>query len=135
MCCSRQLLFKCSDVTVVKFSDDPGSVWSQLNFSLKRIIKQQGRHLTVIKYPHTTPSWHARAISSFFPFLSPKLNPLIYYSVGVKSWADPELYILINGKPAKDRIVWHSLVEANDIKAAVAKLRDTNWLYTDVEDT
>ena len=49
--------------------------------------------------------------------------------------ADPELYIIVNGKPTKDRIVWRSLVEVNDIKAAVAKLRDTNWLYMDVEDT
>ena len=45
---------------------------------------------------------------------------------------DPELYIVVNGKPTKNKIVWRSLVNIDNIKAAVDKLRQINWLYKDV---
>ena len=45
---------------------------------------------------------------------------------------DPELYIVVNGKPTKNEIVWRSLVNIDNIKAAVEKLRQINWLYKDV---
>ena len=34
----------------------------------------------------------------------------------------PELYIIVNGKPTKGKVVWHSLVDVNDLTAAVQKL-------------
>ena len=37
-----------------------------------------------------------------------------------------------NGKPTKNKIVWRSLVNIDNIKAAVDKLRQINWLYKDV---
>ena len=37
---------------------------------------------------------------------------------------DPELFILLDGRPTKDKIVWQSLVDVNDIKRAVTKLRN-----------
>ena len=48
------------------------------------------------------------------------------------SLASPELYIIVNGKPTKTKVVWHSLVDVNEIKKAVKKLKDINWLYKDV---
>ena len=47
------------------------------------------------------------------------------------SLASPELYIIVNGKPTKTKVVWHSLVDVNEIKKAVQKLKDINWLYKD----
>ncbi len=32
---------------------------------------------------------------------------------------DPELYIIVNGRPTKGRVLWHSLVDVNRVKAAM----------------
>ena len=50
------------------------------------------------------------------------------------SLASPELYIIVNGKPTKTKVVWRSLVDVNEIKKAVQKLKDINWLYKDVRE-
>ena len=42
-----------------------------------------------------------------------------------------ELYIIVNGKPTKNNVVWRNLLPINDIKAAVKKLSEINWLYKD----
>ena len=48
---------------------------------------------------------------------------------------DPELYVIVNGKPTKARVVWQSLVNIDDVKAAVSKLREINWLYQNVDES
>ena len=48
---------------------------------------------------------------------------------------DPELYILVNGKPSTSEVVWRSLVDVDHIKAAVQKLSEINWLYSEVTDS
>ena len=45
---------------------------------------------------------------------------------------EPELYIIVNGRPTKSKVVWRSLVDVNKVKAAIAKLRCINWLYKDM---
>ena len=45
---------------------------------------------------------------------------------------DPELYIIVNGKPTKSNVVWRSLVNVNHIKTAISVLKTCNWLYRDV---
>ena len=45
---------------------------------------------------------------------------------------EPELYIIMNGTPTKSKVVWGSLVDVNKVKAAIAKLRCSNWLYKDM---
>ena len=49
--------------------------------------------------------------------------------------SNTELYIIVNCKPTKDKLVWRSLVDVNDIKVALKKLKETNWLYQNVNDT
>ena len=39
------------------------------------------------------------------------------------------MYIILNGKPTKQQVVWHSLVNVDLVKTAVQKLTETNWLY------
>ena len=34
---------------------------------------------------------------------------------------NPELYIIVNGKPTKNNVVWRNLLPINDIKAAIKK--------------
>ena len=37
---------------------------------------------------------------------------------------NPELFIIVNGKPTKGKVVWHNLVNVKHIKAAINKLKD-----------
>ena len=47
---------------------------------------------------------------------------------------DPQLYIIVNGVPTKDKIVWQTLVDVNAVKLAIQKLKEINWLYKNVDD-
>ena len=47
---------------------------------------------------------------------------------------DPELYIIVDGRPTKDKIVWQGLVDIDNVKCAVEILKDTNWLYRNVDE-
>ena len=51
-----------------------------------------------------------------------------------RALADPELYIIVNNKPTKSNVVWRSMVDVKKVKAAVGKLRETNWLYREVDE-
>ena len=55
-------------------------------------------------------------------------------SIGASSLPDPELYITVIGKPTTSKVVWHSLVNVDNVKTAVQKLREINWLYSEVKD-
>ena len=46
---------------------------------------------------------------------------------------DPELYIIVDGRPTKDKIVWQGLVDIPRVKQAAQKLQKTNWLYASVD--
>ena len=50
------------------------------------------------------------------------------------SLASTELYVTVNGKPTKTKVVWRSLVDINEIKKAVQKLKEMNWLNKDVRE-
>ena len=50
------------------------------------------------------------------------------------SIADPEVYIIVNGKPTKSKVVWRSLVNVDHIREAVAKLHEINPLYKGIDD-
>ena len=44
--------------------------------------------------------------------------------------ANPELYIVLNGRPTKNNVIWRSLINVTDaVKKAVDKLKDINHLY------
>ena len=46
----------------------------------------------------------------------------------------PEVYIIVDGKPTKNNTVWQGFVNIDNLKCAVEKLRDTNWLYRNVDE-
>ena len=54
---------------------------------------------------------------------------------GLAGLPDPELYIIVNGKPSKNKILWQSVVNVEHVRAAVEKLREINWLYADVKES
>ena len=47
---------------------------------------------------------------------------------------DPELYIVVSGKPSKQKVLWQSLVNIAHVRAAIQKLKKINWLYANVDD-
>ena len=49
--------------------------------------------------------------------LDPELDDLVEQAL-----PDPELYIMVNGHPSKNRVVWRDLVDVNEVQEAVAKL-------------
>ena len=44
------------------------------------------------------------------------------------------MYIILNGKPTKQKVVWRSLVNVDLVKIAAQKLKETNWLYKGLDD-
>ena len=50
------------------------------------------------------------------------------------SLPEPEVYVIVNGKPTKGGVLWWNLVNVDSVKRALATLKQINWLYTDVAD-
>ena len=48
--------------------------------------------------------------------------------------ASPELYVIVNGRPTKSKVVWRTMIDVNHIKAAASKLREINWLYKHIHE-
>ena len=55
-------------------------------------------------------------------------------SSGLPILPDPEMYVILNGKPTKGNIVWQKLVDVNKVKCAFQKLKEINWVYGDIDD-
>ena len=55
-------------------------------------------------------------------------------SNGEESLPDPELYIIVNGKPTTSKVVWRTVVNVDNVKTAVRKLNEIKWLYSEVDD-
>ena len=46
---------------------------------------------------------------------------------------DPEVFIIVNGKPTKNKVVWRELINVEGVKKALTKLTEINWLYHNVD--
>jgi len=62
-----------------------------------------------------------------------KLDSLGIPSEGDTMLPDPELFIILDGQPTKDKVVWQTLVDVNHIKRAVNQLKETNWIYQNID--
>ena len=60
--------------------------------------------------------------------------PNDFMSEDLQMLPNPELYILLDGQLTKNKVVWQSLVVVNDIKRAFKKLKETNWLYKNIDE-
>ena len=47
---------------------------------------------------------------------------------------NPELYIIVNSKSKSKKTIWQSLVSLHKLRAAVRKLKATNWLYVNIDE-
>ena len=105
----------------------------------KQFIQCAKAFQTIIRlgtYSYKVPSYNSlKACKGNIYFLPlPLSKTMETLGNALHTLADPELYIIVNGQPTKNRVVWCSLVDVNAIKAAVQKLGEINWLYRDVEE-
>ena len=88
--------------------------------------------LTLVKCLDTIPCRPAKGQCFFLPLpLNKTINKVQQHT---SLLPDPELYIIVNGRPTKSNVVWRSLVDVNHVKTAIRKLRSCNWLYRDVHE-
>ena len=40
---------------------------------------------------------------------------------------------MVNGEPSPSRVVWRSIVDVRGVKVAIAKLKEINWLYKEID--
>ena len=87
-------------------------------------------------YTNKVPSYNSlKACKSNMFFLPLPLDKTLETLDGVEgSLANPELYIIVNRKPTKGNVVWRSVVDVNQVKVAISKLKQCNWLYKDISD-
>ena len=109
----------------------------------KQFIQRAKSYQTVVRlgtYTNKVPTYNSlqacKGTMFFLPLpLGKTLETLNQVNQPVTSLASPELYIIVNGKPTTNKMVWRSLVNIKDIKGAVEKLRQINWLYKEVDDS
>ena len=105
----------------------------------KQLIQRAKAFQTIVRlgtYTNKVPSYNSlKACKGNMFFLPLPLDKTLETLDGVEgSLANPELYIIVNSKPTKGNVVWRSLVDVNQVKAAIKKLKECNWLYKDVCD-
>ena len=102
----------------------------------KQLIQRAKAFQTVVRlgtYTNKVPSYNSlKACKGNIPL---PLDKTLETLDGVEgSLANPELYIIVNRKPNKGNVVWCSLVDVNQVKVAISKLKQCNWLYKDISD-
>ena len=100
------------------------------------VIQRAKCYKTIVRlgtYTGKVPSYNSqKACKGTMFFLPLPLNKTLETldQVGCSSGVlpDPELYIIVNGKPTKSKVVWRSLVDVKQVKLAINTLRTCNWL-------
>ena len=97
-----------------------------------QLIQRAKCYQTVVRlgmYTGNVPTYNSvKACKGTMFFLPLPLNNTldtleeVKHSDTANDLPDPELYVIVNGKPTKARVVWQSLVNIDDVKAAVSKL-------------
>ena len=91
--------------------------------------------LTLVKCPHTISLQACKGTMFFLPLaLNNTIETLNKVQQHTSVLPDPELYIIVNGRPTKSNIVWRSLVNVDHVRTAIRKLRSCNWLYRDIHE-
>ena len=114
---------------------------AKLDCLSRQFVQKAKAYQTVVRlgtYTHKVPTYNSlKACKGTMFFLPLPLEKTMATldEVEESDLPNPELYIIVNGKPTKNNVVWRNLLPINDIKAAVKKLSDINWLYKDTDDT
>ena len=86
------------------------------------------------KVPHYNSLKACKGTMFFLPLsLNKTLETLNDVNGGDTSLPNTELYIIVNGKPTKSKVIWRPLVNVNHVKKAINTLKSCNWLYKQVQ--
>ena len=107
-----------------------------LDLLSRQLIQRAKCYQTVVRlgtYTGKVPRYNSLRLQGTMFFLPLPLNKTIETLNNVQQHTsvlpDPELYIIVNGRPTKSNVVWRSLVDVNHLKTAIRKLRSCNWLF------
>ena len=115
---------------------------SRLDCLSRQFIQRAKCYQTVVRlgtYTHKVPAYNSlkacKGNMFFLPLpLADTMETLEEVEQPTAQLPEPNLYIIVNGKPTSRGVVWRSLVQVDNIIAAVAKLKEINWLYTNIDD-
>ena len=101
-----------------------------LSAQLIQLVKCYQTVVRLGTYTSKVPIYNSRKACNGTMFLLPlplnktldTLHQVNLSGKRVTALPDPELYIIVNGKPTKNKIVWRSLVNIAHVNAAVWKL-------------
>ena len=112
-----------------------------LNLFERQLIQRAKTFQTIVRlgtYTGKVPTYNAlKAVKgTMFVLPLPMEKTLSDLSVDTtSSLPDPELYILVDGRPTKDKVVWQTLMDVNNVKQAVNKLKEINIFYKDLDES
>ena len=108
----------------------------------RQLIQRAKCYQTVVRlgtYTHKVPAYNSlkacKGTMFFLPLPFNNTVETVDEVIASKVLPEPELYIIINGKPTKNNVLWRDLVDVEDLKAAIEVLKKDNWLYKDLDDS
>ena len=115
---------------------------AKLDLLSRQLIHRAKCYQTIVRlgtYTGKVPTYNSlqacKGTMFFLPLpLNKTLETLNQVDQHTSVLPDPELYIIVNGRPTKSNVVWRSLVNVNHVKTAIRTLRSCNWLYKNVEE-
>ena len=104
---------------------------NKLNALCAQLIQRAKCYQTVVRlgsYMGKVPIYNflkaCKGTMFFLPLpMQGTLETLDQVESSMTNLPNPELYIIVNGKPIKDKVVWRTLVDVNRVKSAVDKLK------------
>ena len=108
----------------------------------RQLIQRAKCCQTVVRlgtYTHKVPAYNSlkacKGTMFFLPLPFNNTVETVDEVIASKVLPEPELYIIINGKPTKNNVLWRDLVDVEDLKAAIEVLKKDNWLYKELDDS
>ena len=84
-------------------------------------------------YTNKVPSYNSLKACRGNMFILPLPLEKTIKTLSESELPKPELYVIVDGAPTKEKVIWRSFVDIKKIKAALNKLKEVNWLYKNVK--
>ena len=84
-------------------------------------------------YTNKVPSYNSLKACRGNMFILPLPLEKTIKTLSESELPKPELYVIVDGAPTKEKVIWRSFIDIKKIKAALNKLKEVNWLYKNVK--
>ena len=84
-------------------------------------------------YTNKVPSYNSLKACRGNMFILPLPLEKTIKTLAESDLPKPELYVIVDGAPTKEKVIWRSFIDIKKIKAALNKLKEVNWLYRNVK--